>query len=132
MAVPGNREKFRSGKQFPSDIPHHKPEKTHESAAGVPLDPKPRTALRPSGTCFLVVGFDDGRAVSGPLHRSAAILRRGERLVRLAHGHDLGTELAVIRESVLRSLLPPEYAVMLGELTKAWVSMTDHIVRDSA
>jgi hypothetical protein len=40
--------------------------------------------------------------------------------------------LAVIRESVLRSLLPPEYAVMLGELTKAWVSMTDHIVRDSA
>ena len=89
MAVPGNREKFSSGKQFPSDIPHHKPEKTHESAAGVPLDPKPRTALRPSGTCFLVVGFDDGRAVSGPLHRSAPLLGCRERVVCLAHRHDL-------------------------------------------
>ena len=35
-----------------------------------------------------------------------------------------GTELAVIRESVLRSLPPEDLAVMLGELTEAWVSMT--------
>ena len=37
----------------------------------------------------LAVGLDDGRAVSGPLHRSAALLRRGERVSRLAHSDDL-------------------------------------------
>ena len=35
------------------------------------------------------VGLDDGRTVSGPLHRSAAFLRRCERVVCLAHRHDL-------------------------------------------
>ena len=43
-----------------------------------------------------------------------------------------GTELAVIRESLLRSLPPQEHAVMLGELTEAWVSMTYDIVRNTA
>lgn len=43
-----------------------------------------------------------------------------------------GTELAMIRESVLRSLPPEEHAVMLGELTEAWVSMTYDIVRNTA
>ena len=37
----------------------------------------------------LAVGLDDGRTVSGPLHRSAPVLRRGERVVCLAHGNDL-------------------------------------------
>ena len=41
-------------------------------------------------------------------------------------------ELAVIRESVLRSLPPEALAVMLGELTEAWVSMTYDIVRNTA
>ena len=36
-----------------------------------------------------VVGLDDGHTVSGPLHRSAPVLRRGERVVCLAHGNDL-------------------------------------------
>jgi hypothetical protein len=40
--------------------------------------------------------------------------------------------VAVIRESVLRSLPPEDLAVMLGELTEAWVSMTYDIVRNTA
>ena len=43
-----------------------------------------------------------------------------------------GTDLAVIRESLLRSLPPEDLAVMLGELTEAWVSMTYDIVRNTA
>ena len=37
----------------------------------------------------LAVGFDDGRAVSGPLHGSTPLLRGSERVVCLAHRDDL-------------------------------------------
>jgi hypothetical protein len=43
-----------------------------------------------------------------------------------------GTELAVIRESVLRSLPPEDLVVMLGKWTETWVSMTYDIVRSTA
>ena len=56
--------------------------------SGRPLDPH-HSSCGPSDNCFLVVGFDYVRSLGGPLHRSAAFLRRRERVVRLAHGHDL-------------------------------------------
>jgi hypothetical protein len=58
-------------------------------APGGPPHPSPCPATEQGGHLLPTVGLDDARAISGPLHRSAALLRRCHRVVGLAHGDDL-------------------------------------------
>ncbi len=81
------------------------------------LEPHTNVHVLTGGSRVDVRGYEHSIAVEGSPSR-----------IVVGEGGRHGNELAVIRESVLRSLPPQEHAVMLGESTEAWVSMTCDIV----
>lgn len=83
-------------------------------APGGPPDPSPCPATESGGHLLPPVGLDDVRAISGSLHRSAALHRRCHRVVGLHHGDDLVRAIPIQATRVCR-LTPQPNARQAGQ-----------------
>ena len=92
-------------------------------APGGPPDPSPCPATESGGHLLPPVRLDDVRAISIPLHRSAALHRRCHRVVGLAHGDDLVRAIPIQATRVCRLTPQPCTAVRSRRPPGDWLGM---------